>query len=113
MDKRVNLTNRVAVVTGGAVGIGRHVSLGRARAGAAVAITALETEEMRTVCGEIEAMGRKAAGWPLDLNKFDQIEGIRDAVLEKFGRVDILATVAGIPGSWWLIHETPEKDGTR
>ena len=108
--KPMNLSGKVAVVTGGATGIGRHVSLGFARAGADVAVAALEAEATRTVCDEIQAMGRTAAGWPLDLNAFDQIEGIRDAVLEKFGRVDILATVAGIPGSWWLIHETPEED---
>ena len=106
----MDLSGKVAVVTGGAAGIGRHVSLGFARAGADVAVAALETEATRTVCDEIEAMGRTAAGWPLDLNAFDQLEGIRDAVLEKFGRVDILATVAGIPGNWWLIHETPEED---
>ncbi len=106
----MDLSGKVAVVTGGAVGIGRHVSLGFARAGADVAVAALEGPETRSVCGEIEAMGRTAAGWPLDLNAFDQLEGIRDAVLERFGRVDVLATVAGIPGSWWLVHETPEED---
>ena len=106
----MNLAGKVAVVTGGAFGIGRHVSLGFARAGADVAIAALEEEATRTVRDEIEAMGRTAAGWPLDLNAVDQMEGIRDAVLEKFGRVDILAAVAGIPGSWWLLHETPEAD---
>ena len=106
----MDLSGKVAVVTGGAVGIGRHVSLGLARAGADVAVAALEGPETRSVCDEIEAMGRTAAGWPLDLNAFDRIEGIRDAVLDRFGRVDILATVAGIPGSWWLIHETPEDD---
>ena len=106
----MDLSGKVAVVTGGAAGIGRHVSLGFARAGADVAVAALETEATRTVCDEIEAMGRTAAGWPLDLNAFDELEGIRDGVLEKFGRVDILATVAGVPGNWWLIHETPEED---
>ena len=106
----MNLEGKVAVVTGGAVGIGRHVSLAFARAGADVAIAALEAEATRSACREIEAMDRRAAGWPLDLRAFDRIEGIRDAVLERFGQVDILAAVAGIPGEWWLIHETPEED---
>ena len=106
----MDLSGKVAVVTGGAAGIGRHVSLGFARAGADVAIAALEEDATRSVCGEIEAMGRSAVGWPLDLNAFAQLEGIRDAVLERFGRVDILATVAGIPGNWSLMHETPEAD---
>ena len=44
----MNLAGKVAVVTGGAVGIGRHVSLGLARAGADVAIAALEEEATRT-----------------------------------------------------------------
>ena len=107
----MNLAGKVAVVTGGAVGIGRHVSLGFARAGADVAIAALEAEETRSVCAEIEAMGRTAAGWPLDLAGSPRmIEEVRDGVLRQFGRVDVLAAVAGIPGSWWLIHETPEED---
>ena len=106
----MDLTGKVAVVTGGAVGIGRHVSLGFARAGADVAVAALEAEETRAVCGEIEAMGRRAAGWPLDLTGSARIEEVRDEMLRKFGRVDVLAAVAGIPGSWWLIHETPEED---
>ena len=106
----MNLQNKVAFVTGGAVGIGRDVALGLAKAGADVAVAAPETDELQSVCKEIEALGRKAAWWPLNLNNFDQIEGIRDEFLEQFGRVDILATVAGIPGSWWLIHETPEED---
>lgn len=106
----MNLTGKIAVVTGGAVGIGRHVSLGFARAGADVAIAALEAEEARSVCAEIEAMGRTAARWPLDLAGSPRIEEVRDGVLRKFGRVDILAAVAGIPGNWWLIHETPEED---
>ena len=106
----MDLSGKVAVVTGGATGIGRHVSLAFARAGADVAIAAPETDAARSACDEIEAMGRITAGWPLDLNAFDQLEGIRDAVLERFGRVDILAAVAGIPGTWRLIHETPEED---
>ena len=106
----MNLENKVAFVTGGAVGIGRDVALAFAHAGADVAIAAPEVDELQSVCGEIESIGRKTAWWPLDLNNFDQIEEIRDDVLDKFGRVDTLATVAGIPGSWWLIHETPEED---
>ena len=106
----MNLTNKVAFVTGGAVGIGRAVALGLAAAGADVGIAAPETNELQSLCREIESMGRDVTWWPLDLNQFDQIEEIRDEFLTKFGRLDILATVAGIPGNWWLMHETPEQD---
>ena len=58
-------------------------------------------------------MGRTAAGWPLNLNEFDQIEGIRDAVLEKFGRVDILAAVAGIRVAVGCSTRPRRRTGTR
>ena len=89
------LDNKVAIVTGGAVGLGRGMALGLAQAGADI-VAVGHTVGDNGVVAEIEDLGRKAMYIHADLMKTAPIQGIVDATVEKFGCVDILVNNAGI-----------------
>jgi NAD(P)-dependent dehydrogenase (short-subunit alcohol dehydrogenase family) len=99
-----SLEGKVAVVTGGTSGIGRALSLGLADAGADVVATARRQQQVDDTATEIEKRGRKSLHVASDVGDRATLEKLRDAVLEKFGRVDILVNCAGI------IKRTPTLD---
>lgn len=92
-----DLTGRVAIVTGGAVNIGRGVVRRLAGAGAAVAIACnTSVEAGRKLAGEIEKEGGRAFSTPVDVRRKDQVEEAVGAVVQRFGRIDILVNNAGV-----------------
>jgi 3-oxoacyl-[acyl-carrier protein] reductase len=104
-----DLTGRVAVVTGGAQGLGRAMARALAAAGADVAVVARGPEPVTVgrsrphepldpVCDEVRALGRRAEGFPTDLRDAAQTARMVGQVLAVFGRIDILVNNAG--GSW-------------
>jgi NAD(P)-dependent dehydrogenase (short-subunit alcohol dehydrogenase family) len=92
---RLELNGRVAVVIGGSSGIGRTIALGLAEAGADVVPTARRVEQVETVAGEIEALGRRTLAVTSDVTDRRSLEKLLPAVLEAFGKVDILVNSAG------------------
>ncbi len=90
-----DLSGRVAVVMGGTSGIGRAIALGFAQAGADVVSTGRRASLVNEVSDDIEKLGRKTLRFPADASSRDSIDKLRDAVLENFGRVDILLNSAG------------------
>jgi len=99
-----SLEGKVAVVTGGTSGIGRALSLGLADAGADVIATARRQQQVDDTAAEIEKRGRKSLRVASDVGDRGSLEKLRDATLEKFGKVDILVNCAGI------IKRTPTLD---
>ena len=97
------LTNRVAVVTGGAAGIGAAVCRFLARDGADVAIWDMNTSAAQSVADEIITAGRKAVVCEVDVSKRNQIEAAAKVVREKLGPISILVNNAAI---------SPEKNFT-
>ena len=85
----------VALVTGGGTGIGRATALALARAGMAVAICGRRPEPLEAVRAELEAAGSDCLAVPTDVREPEQVEALVDAVLERFGRVDVLVNNAG------------------
>jgi NAD(P)-dependent dehydrogenase (short-subunit alcohol dehydrogenase family) len=106
----MRLQDKVAFITGGGQGIGRAIALAFAREGAEIAMAAPNVEDMHRVCEQVRALGRRAAHWPLDLREAKELEGVRDAVLREFGRLDILINNSGIPGVTAAVHELDEPD---
>jgi len=90
-----DLKGRLAVVTGASEGIGWYLSLGLAQGGADVIVCSRREEKLREVKSEIEKIGRKAEIFVMDVCKLDNIEGLRDFIKERFGKVDILVNNAG------------------
>lgn len=91
----IDLTDRVAVVVGGTSGLGRVIALGLAECGAHVVATGRRAELVASVSAEIRALGRDTVEHPVDVSSRERVDALRDAVLEHFGRVDILINAAG------------------
>jgi 7-alpha-hydroxysteroid dehydrogenase len=90
-----SLKGKVAVVSGGSDGIGRMIAHGFADAGADVVIAARTQEKVDSVVAEIEAKGGQALGIPTDATDMESVGRMRDAALELFGQIDILANIVG------------------
>ncbi len=90
-----SLEGQVALITGGSRGIGRETALGFARAGADVAVTSRNLEDLEKVAGEIKALGRRSLVVAAHVGRMDQIKNLVDGVVREFGRIDILVNNAG------------------
>ncbi len=92
----IELKNRVAVITGGANGIGRETARQFACAGAAIAIWDMAEAAGNAIVAEIESSGGQAAFFKVNVTMLTEVEAAVAAVQEKFGRIDILINNAGI-----------------
>jgi 3-oxoacyl-[acyl-carrier protein] reductase len=86
---------KIAIVTGGARGIGRGCALGLAQAGFDIALVDLLVPEMMRTKGEIEALGRQALTFEADVADFARAGEIAQAVHGTWGRIDFLLNNAG------------------
>lgn len=91
-----NLQGRVALVTGASQGIGRACAVELARAGVTVAMAARNEAKLAEAAAEVEGAGGTAAVFTLDIASEDSIKAGARAVLDKFGKVEILVNNAGI-----------------
>ena len=91
-----NLQGRIALVTGASQGIGRACAQALAQAGATVVLAARNEVKLAEAVAEIEAAGGQAAAFGLDLASEESIKASAKAVLERFGKVEILVNNAGI-----------------
>lgn len=89
------LDGRVALVTGASQGLGEHIALALAEAGADVALVARSAAALEAVAARVRALGRRALAVPADLRRVSAIQPMLDAVVEHFGRLDILVNNAG------------------
>ena len=90
----MRLDNKVAIVTGGAQGIGRQIALTFAREGAKVAIGDVKDDGAQTTVGEIQAAGGVARWQHCDVTKLENLETLVQATVEEYGRLDVLVNDA-------------------
>ena len=90
------LKGKVAIVTGGAGGIGKAQALGLAEAGADVAVTSRKLGHLEDVAREIAAKGRKSLAVTVDVVDEKSVAKMVDSVLKEFGHIDILANSHGL-----------------
>lgn len=92
-----DLTGTVAVVTGSTKGIGRAAAQGLAEAGASVVVSSRKQDLCDEVAAELAAStGREVAGIACHVGEWDRVPAFVDAVMERFGRIDVLVNNAGI-----------------
>jgi 3-oxoacyl-[acyl-carrier protein] reductase len=94
----MNLTDRVAIVTGAGQGIGEAIAVRLATAGADVAVVDLNLPLGEAVASRLRAVGRRALAICCDVSQHAQVEEMRDRVLSELGKIDILVNNAGIVG---------------
>jgi NAD(P)-dependent dehydrogenase (short-subunit alcohol dehydrogenase family) len=95
MRNFLDISNRVAVVMGATSGIGRTLAIGLAQHGAVVIPTGRRQDRLAEVCSQVEAAGSRTLVQTADVQNRASIDAFRDAVVQKFGRVDILVNAAG------------------
>lgn len=103
-----DLSGKVAIVTGGAMGIGQGIALRLAEAGAAVVITDIDVEAAAHTVNQIQVAGGKAIAIKADASSVADARKVATTAVETFGRLDILVNNAGVfPMSPMM--ETTEK----
>ncbi|MGM0481991.1 MAG: SDR family NAD(P)-dependent oxidoreductase [Pseudomonadota bacterium] len=106
--KRVQ--DKVAVVTGGALGIGRAICLALAEQGAKVAVTDIDDENGKKVVDEIKAAGGTAQYWHIDTSDEDNVSNAFSDIKTEFSSIDILVNNAGIAGVNKPTHEISKEE---
>ena len=87
---------KVALVTGAGSGIGRAVSLTLQAAGFCVVLAGRHIETLQETAAAIEAKGRRTLRLTADVTSRASLQGVNDACIEHFGKVDILIAAAGV-----------------
>ncbi len=104
----MELLGKVALVTGGAQGIGRAVALMLAKNGADVAISDINLEMALATVGEIEKLGRRALAVEANVARFEDGQRMVRETVESLGTIDILINNAGIARDKLLLRMSEE-----
>ena len=90
------LQDQVALVTGAGRGIGRSVALAFAREGSRVAVTGRNQANLSQVVGDISSAGGQALAFCLDVTSEDDAAAVVQAIMDQWGRIDLLVNNAGV-----------------
>ncbi len=103
------LAGKVAVITGGARGIGHSTAVKFAAEGAKVAVCDINPELMQQTLAAIRSKGGEAEGYPVDVTKKETLAAMVKAVMAKWGRIDCVVNNAGIVMDAQLKNMTDEQ----
>jgi len=103
------LDQRVAIITGGGTGIGRHIALEFAKQGAKVVICGRNMENLEKVVEEVKALGGHSLAIATDISVAEQVRNLAKQTVDSFGRIDILVNNAGICRSAPLLEMTEQE----
>ena len=108
----IDLTDKVAIITGGASGIGRGISLVMAEQGAKVVVGDLNGPGAEAVAADVSRMGRRATAIVTDVTDRASVNRMVSQVIDDFGRIDILVNDAGVIGApnWWERGTPSDED---
>jgi NAD(P)-dependent dehydrogenase (short-subunit alcohol dehydrogenase family) len=94
------LEDKVAIITGGAKGMGKGIALKFAQEGCRVVVGDVDIAGAQGVADEIKALGRESVAAKADITKSAEVEGMAAKAIEEFGKIDILVNNAGgVPGT--------------
>jgi 3-oxoacyl-[acyl-carrier protein] reductase len=94
----MDLTNKIALVTGSARGIGREIALKLGETGADVAVNDIASagEALEGVAGEVRSLGQQGLAVTADVSSTEEVTRMVEEVVSKFGKIDILVNNAGV-----------------
>ncbi|HSV32364.1 MAG TPA: glucose 1-dehydrogenase [Atribacteraceae bacterium] len=104
-----SLTEHVAIVTGGAQGLGEEMAVGLAEAGAHVVVADKNPEKARLVSERLSTLGVESFAVTVDVTRKSDLEAMTQSVMDRFGQIDVLVTSAGV-GQWCAAEEISEED---
>ena len=107
----MDLTDRVAIVTGSARGIGQAIALKLAEVGANLVVNDIEsaTEPLESVAAEIRALKRQSLAVTADVSAAEDVNRLVETAVGKFGRIDILVNNAGVTRDQLLMRMSDEE----
>lgn len=108
-----DLTDKVAIITGGTRGLGFGIAFVMASYGAAVVITDLQIEDCKKAQNELQTNGYKAMGVVSNAANIEDTENLVKTVVDNFGHIDILVNNAGIGGIEKPIFDMAEEEWDR
>ena len=109
------LKDRVAIITGGAKGIGKAISLKFAEEGCDIVVNAMHIEGAEKVAEEVRALGRRSLAIAADVADSAQVNDMVDRTVKEFGKIDILVNNAGgiSEATGGAIESTTDEDWNR
>jgi 3-oxoacyl-[acyl-carrier protein] reductase len=105
----MRLRGKVAVITGGAQGLGRAITLGMAREGANVVVADLQAGKAEGVAHEARALGVEALALEVNVASESSVQRLADETFKRFGRIDILVNDAGVYLKSPVVNKTEEE----
>ncbi len=93
--EKFDLSGKIALVTGGTSGIGKAIATGLAEAGADVVAPSRTPEKVQNMVENLKALNSETLGITTDVTNLEEVEKLKEKIIEKFGKIDILVNNAG------------------
>lgn len=103
------LSGRVAIVTGGAQGIGEAISMTMAKEGASIAVIDVNLEKAQATVENIKKLGVEAEAYKADVSNNAEVEAVVDKIVDRFKKIDILVNNAGVTRDNLLVRMTEQE----
>ncbi len=106
----MRVKDKVAIITGGGTGVGKHLAFAFAKEGAKLALAARTLPRLQEVVDQVNAQGGEAIAVATDITKEDQVKALVDATLRRYGRIDLLINNAAYLGVVARVDQTKVSD---
>ena len=104
----MNLSGKTALVTGASRGIGKAIALRLAQSGADLAVVSRSVDSLQNTLSAVQALGRKAQGYAVDVADSEAVARTADQILKDFPQIDILVNNAGVTRDGLLMRMSEE-----